>query len=218
MSLDLRKTYWALRRLGERRSLVFFEAPSDGADAAQVPGGLVLGTAGPAAPPSGFPDEGDPAAARDVAERLRLGHRLLYVEDGAGAVLAWGWLTLAQGGAASVPFECGLRLGLGPVQAYFWDFTTLPQARRRGLYAALLRHGRALAAQAGVPRVAIYCRRENAASSAGIRAAGFEPSAALEIARAGPLRLLANGAGARRRVLGGHAVPLNWINGHSAGA
>lgn len=215
MSLDFRKPYWALRRLRERRSLLFFDAPTA---AAAVPAGLALGTAGPALPPSGLPNTGTAADARGLAKRLRDGHRLLYVQDGAGTVQAWGWLTLPADAGAAVPFECGLRLGLGPAQAYLWDFTTLPQARRQGLYAALLRHGRALAAGAGVPRIAIYCRRENAASAAGIRSAGFERQAEIEIARAGPLRQLATATGSRRRAFGGHAIPLAWILDHAPGA
>jgi len=212
---DPRRLYWALRRLGERRTLLFFDAPASGSGEAAVPAGFVLGTAGPAGPPGGLGIRESAAGASGLAERLRDGHRLLYVQDEGRTIVAWGWLTLAREGTSAVPFECGLLLGLGPAQAYLWDFTTLPQARRRGLYSALLRHGRALAAEAGIPWVAIYCRRENAASAAGIRASGFEQRAGLAVARAGPLRRLATATGARRRAFANSVVPLGWILGHA---
>jgi ribosomal protein S18 acetylase RimI-like enzyme len=119
------------------------------------------------------------AAASQVAPRLAAGRRCCAAWV-SGQPAAWGWVSYETEHVG----ELGLQLHLRAGEAYIWDCATVPEYRRRGLYAALLAHmARALLAE-GVQTIWIGADYNNAPSQAGIGSAGF--SAVAEIAAAPP--------------------------------
>ena len=109
-----------------------------------------------------------------VAGRLQTGRRG-YTAWVSGRVAAYGWVSLQDEDIG----EQNLRLRLLVGEAYLWDFATLPEFQRRGLYSALLSHiVRALRAD-GLARAWIGADLSNAPSQAGIERAGFTPVADL---------------------------------------
>lgn len=114
-------------------------------------------------------DRTDPEHAellRGCARRFAGGDELA-VGLVAGELVAWGWLTRVSP-LPVTEVEAWLSFGSGTVLCY--DFRVATRARGQGYYRALLE---ALAGERGPGTQVIYARSDNAASLAGIRAAGF---------------------------------------------
>ena len=215
MAHPARSAYWALRRLAGRRNLLFFTA----GPAALAPAGtgacavLTDAEAGLADVLAGLRG----VATEDYTARWRQGHALVCARDTAGRPLAWGWLIAPAAAAAAVLFEWGMRLVVPPGGAFLWDFFTLPAARGRRLYPALLRAAARHCQARGLAAPAIYCNVGNTASRRGMLAAGYEGAHPVAVARLGPVYRVTTPHGSRL-VWPGHAVPLAFLLGESAPA
>lgn len=103
----------------------------------------------------------------EVRRRFEQGHQA-YVAYWEGVPAAYGWSARVS---ASIG-ELHLAFNLPANNRYLWDFKTLPAWRGRGIYPHLLQ---SIIQQESAERLWIIYAPENAASSAGIRKAGFSP-------------------------------------------
>lgn len=98
------------------------------------------------------------------------GRRLGYIaEAGDGEVLAYGWIARAGDTVNDLGFEVDLPVG----EAWIYDCATVPAARGKGLYTALLRTMRRDFALHHIQRGWIGTSERNWASQRGIARAGF---------------------------------------------
>ncbi|MBC7635422.1 MAG: GNAT family N-acetyltransferase [Acetobacteraceae bacterium] len=187
--MPLRRTYWAARRRLVRRDVLAF-----------VHTGLVQPNKPPADAPriniSGAGPISD-AVARGIARqsgltldiikaRLDAGHLIVHANADDGALLAWGWIALADH-TLRLNWETGLHLQVAAGIGYLFDFETMPAARNRGLYRQLLAVAVERCFANGARLIGIYCRADNAASRRGILAAGFANAVPASVLRLGPM-------------------------------
>ena len=108
-------------------------------------------------------------APGEVDQRMQTGHQpyLAFVEQ---TPVGYGWMATQE---ASIG-ELGLQFGLPETDRYLWDFATLPEWQRYGIYPRLLQH--ILMQQSSmVERVWIIHAPENSPSGAGMTKAGLLP-------------------------------------------
>lgn len=187
--MPLRRTYWAARRHLVRRDVLAF-----------VHTGQVQPNTPPADAPrisiSGAGPTSD-AVARAIARqsgltlniiraRLEAGHLIVHASDDDGALLAWGWIALADH-ALRLDWETDLHLQVAAGIGYLFDYETMPAARNQGLYRQLLAVAVKRCFADGAKLVGIYCRADNAASRRGILAAGFTNAVPASVLRLGPM-------------------------------
>ncbi|MGH2516468.1 MAG: GNAT family N-acetyltransferase, partial [Ktedonobacterales bacterium] len=94
----------------------------------------------------------------------------------AGSVLAYGWIARA-GDAVN---DLGFPLEMPPGEGWIYDCATVPAARGRGLYTALLHTMRVEFASQGLERGWIGTEPRNWASQRGIARAGFQKVADMD--------------------------------------
>jgi ribosomal protein S18 acetylase RimI-like enzyme len=158
------RPYWAF----ERGTLWAMDLTDDPPPlSAPAPAGVTLGEAQPE-------DVGELAAAmgapdpQGVVQRFVSGRRC-FVARIEGTIAAYGWVSE---GAESIG-ELERTMRMQPGEAYIWDCVTLPAFRRRGLYAALLRHIVGALRGEGLRRLWIGASLDNMPSIRGFRSAGF---------------------------------------------
>lgn len=127
----------------------------------------------------------------EIRRRLAAGSRCFVALSGgelsgerAGEIAGYGWVS--RGAERIGELERWLRMQ--PDEAYIWDCATMPPYRRRGVYAALLRHMVSVLRADGVRRVWIGAARDNHPSLRGFARAGFHPVAGVVYRRALGLR------------------------------
>ena len=109
-----------------------------------------------------------------VLERFATGRRC-YIARVAGALAAYGWVSLVEENIG----EIGLNLHLQPGEAYIWDCATLPAYRGQRLYPALLSFITGKLRDEGLQSVRIGASHDNVPSHKGMQLAGFQPVADL---------------------------------------
>ncbi|HEY7347759.1 MAG TPA: GNAT family N-acetyltransferase [Ktedonobacterales bacterium] len=105
-------------------------------------------------------------------ERFAAGRRC-YVAWVEGTLAAYGWVTFDEEGIG----ELGLRIRLGPGEAYIWDCATLLAYRGQRLYPALLVYISSELRAQGFRLALIGADSDNVASQKGMILAGFQPVA-----------------------------------------
>jgi GNAT superfamily N-acetyltransferase len=114
-----------------------------------------------------------------VLERFADGKRC-YAASVGSALAAYGWVSFSEEGIG----ELGVRLHLGPDEAYIWDCATLPAYRGQRLYPALLSFIIGDLRAERLRRLWIGASHENQPSQRGMALAGFQPIVDILISRA----------------------------------
>jgi Acetyltransferase (GNAT) family len=107
-------------------------------------------------------------SAADVQRRLDAGDELVGWDQG-GDIAGFGWLSYR-------PRVLAASLAAArPERAFPYHFHTMPRARGRHLYPALLMQARYVAGVAGSSELVVDVQASNAASRRGLEKAGFTP-------------------------------------------
>lgn len=124
----------------------------------------------------------DPAI---VLQRFARGCRC-YVGRVESILATYGWVTFDEEEIG----ELGLRIRLGPGEAYIWDCGTVAAYRGQRLYPALLAHIVNELSTEGLRRVWIGADTDNLPSQNGMVLAGFQPVADIVLTRVLTIRRL----------------------------
>jgi hypothetical protein len=189
----LRQAYWRWRSQARRRTLCFYELPSE-MPRLQAPR-LAFGQLTPA------------SLAASQSEG-RFDHALIWHQepatcpfghvDEAGRVQSLLWVT--RGGTHShAPFEMGLKLAIPEGAYYVWDCQTATSARNHGLFTDGLARMREL--QDG-RRGLVYAASDNLPSRRAIERVGGRLSARIELRRFGPMIRIKNADAVRWALTG----------------